>query len=584
MFAFCFALFLLSRGSASKKEDLRILDNFDFGDQDFGSEDKMVDYALLALDRKMDLPSSFTICSSTHLNFIITSIFFYQLYQDDGKPWFALELRALRDLNRFQEEVQIIYYTEMSKIEPTLDPVPIRPNLWYHSCTALNTVTGHVFIMVNGHIIIDQVIEEFINTMHEKPKSLEGRLGLFKNFYSGFWLQSRQRLTNVNVYASALSVDKIKNLTDGENCAQEGDYLSWREAEWNLTGNVDQESIVKQADLCYHPTSNIVLFMDVFLDWEECMFFCEKLPNTRSPSVKSEKEFLDLMRTIKKITIDPETGNEYPGVIFGGYWIPVTDAKIEGQWVDYYTSDPVNIMSVASREPNGGRVRNCAIAVPYFGEGGWIEWECNTDRVNPIKCPCESKNQMFLTMRGLCPDSNIDKYFVPQNKDYDGQTLFRGLYKTIIEYHEDDQIWHLKVVGFSSKTVATSEASKHSFLLGMSEWTVTGDNKLCNRGLPYTTVLKLSGCKDAEFTCRDGQCVKMEERCDQIMHCRDKSDEKECSLLVLEDGYNQEVAPFLFNKTRMEVDPVKIDVSTSIQNVIEISEVNHFIQLKGSVQ
>ena len=190
---------------------------------------------------------------------------------------------------------------------------------------------------------------------------------------------------------------------------------------------------------------------------------------------------------------------------------------------------------------------------------------------------------MILTLRGLCPTTNIDKHFVPQNKEDDGQTLFRGLYKTIIQYQESDHLWHLKVVGFNYETVATSDASKHSFLLGMSKWMVTGDSELCNKGMPYTTNLKLSGCKETEFTCHDGQCVKMEERCDQIKHCRDKSDENDCSLLVLEKGYNKKVAPFIFNKTKNEVDPVKIDVSTSILNVIEISEVNHIIELKFDI-
>ena len=72
----------------------------------------------------------------------------------------------------------------------------------------------------------------------------------------------------------------------------------------------------------------------------------------------------------------------------------------------------------------------------------------------------------------------------------------------------------------------------------------------------------------------------MEERCDQIIHCRDKSDEKDCSFFVLESGYNKKVAPFIYNKTRKGIDPVKVDVSTSLQNIIEISEVNNIIELK----
>ena len=41
--------------------------------------------------------------------------------------------------------------------------------------------------------------------------------------------------------------------------------------------------------------------------------------------------------------------------------------------------------------------------------------------------------------------------------------------------------------------------------------------------------LKLSGCNpevlsEGKFTCDDGQCVTMEQRCDQVPDCRDKSD------------------------------------------------------------
>ena len=101
--------------------------------------------------------------------------------------------------------------------------------------------------------------------------------------------------------------------------------------------------------------------------------------------------------------------------------------------------------------------------------------------------------------------------------------------------------------------------------------------------MPYTAVLKLSGCKDTEFTCHDGQCVKMEERCDQRVNCRDQSDENDCSLLVLKPGYKKKVAPFIYNKTRNEDIPVTVDVSTSIQNIIDISEVQNIIELKFDI-
>ena len=95
--------------------------------------------------------------------------------------------------------------------------------------------------------------------------------------------------------------------------------------------------------------------------------------------------------------------------------------------------------------------------------------------------------------------------------------------------------------------------------------------------------LKVSGCNESEFTCHDGQCIGMDERCDQIIDCRDKSDEARCTLLAIEDGYNMNVAPFTVDKRNRTINRVKVNISTTLMNVIEISEVNHIIELKYSL-
>ena len=190
---------------ASKSEGKGvILDTFEYGSPAFGPEKVVVDYAVLAADRKMDLPTSFTICSSVHMNIMTGPFVFYQLYQDDGKPWFQIHIKTERDTNIFVEGIDLRY--DMKQLSG-MDTVPIKPNSWYHGCTALHTGTGHMLFVVNGNIVIDQVIEKFINSINEKPKSLEGRLSLFKTYISnGIWYQSRQRLTNLNVHTSALQL------------------------------------------------------------------------------------------------------------------------------------------------------------------------------------------------------------------------------------------------------------------------------------------------------------------------------------------------------------------------------------------
>ena len=67
----------------------------------------------------------------------------------------------------------------------------------------------------------------------------------------------------------------------------------------------------------------------------------------------------------------------------------------------------------------------------------------------------------------------------------------------------------------------------------------------CNKGKPYNITMKLSGCAENEFTCNDGQCIDVINRCDQIIDCRDESDEQECTLLRLKSGYNKMIPPFI---------------------------------------
>ena len=124
-------------------------------------------------------------------------------------------------------------------------------------------------------------------------------------------------------------------------------------------------------------------------------------------------------------------------------------------------------------------------------------------------CACEHPEQMYLQLRGLCPDSNIDQFYVPRNKPKTKKLQLIGFKTSIIEHMGVDVGWKLEVNGLLQNTTAITEASLESYVLGTHKWQIKDDNTECSKkGQPYTRLLKLTGCREGEFTCSDGQCIR----------------------------------------------------------------------------
>ena len=81
--------------------------------------------------------------------------------------------------------------------------------------------------------------------------------------------------------------------------------------------------------------------------------------------------------------------------------------------------------------------------------------------------------------------------------------------------------------------------------------------------------------------CQFLSCLfRMDERCNQIMNCKDKSDEVNCKLISFEQNYGKKVPPFTINEKDYSLIPARVRVSTQLMNVLAISEFSHTIDLK----
>ena len=90
-------------------------------------------------------------------------------------------------------------------------------------------------------------------------------------------------------------------------------------------------------------------------------------------------------------------------------------------------------------------------------------------------CACEKYGNLFLKLRGLCPESNIDKFWVPDMET--SLFMLRGITGAEIRFFREKNRWQLTVFGRKEDTVATTSSSYHSFVMGKSQWSIVNDIK-----------------------------------------------------------------------------------------------------------
>ena len=209
---------------------IKYLSNFKFEDIVYGEEEVIKDFVTLANDPKANLPDSYTICSSVFVQFVTTDKIVIEMLKHDGSPWYLFELSATDRKYDSLTEVMTIWYADPVTGKTVLEyfsntNIPIVPHSWYHICMGLDTVSGLLRIVANGRLVVNEEREYFRNTGQWKPKSLKGKLLLFKSYLS-VWYQNRGITSNLNIFNDMMSVEKmVSRTTGGDDCSSPGDYI-----------------------------------------------------------------------------------------------------------------------------------------------------------------------------------------------------------------------------------------------------------------------------------------------------------------------------------------------------------------------
>ena len=173
-----------------------------------------------------------------------------------------------------------------------------------------------------------------------------------------------------------------------------------------------------------------------------------------------------------------------------------------------------------------------------------------------------------VTLRGLCPDSPYDRTYSIR-VDQSGNPFLQGDSSSLIFYDTKLSTWVLWS-RYTRNRVATSNHHQYSLIMGVVKF----DFKNIPFGICGTRdgntehVLKLTTCTDNMFTCDDGGCIDVEERCDDKTDCFDGSDEKNCKKISMSKKYVKGVAPFTMDQDWKNKIPVGVKISLSVDNIL----------------
>ena len=148
---------------------------------------------------------------------------------------------------------------------------------------AIDSALNHLTVVVNGKKVEDKAFP--IPVGAQPPSNLTERLLIFKCYF-GFWYQSKNKVSNLNIFSKRLTFSEMVSMTAGGDCGKAvGDYLAWESAEWDLKGKASFSEVTLK-DLCKRE-SRIQIFTSPTGGLNDCRNLCEKMRQGTMATVRS---------------------------------------------------------------------------------------------------------------------------------------------------------------------------------------------------------------------------------------------------------------------------------------------------------
>lgn len=390
------------------------------------------------------------------------------------------------------------------------------------------------------------------------------------------------RYADLSLWRGQLVNEEIKALANCKTVSNRGIIVDWDVSKFEFDSNhVSVQKELSDDKPCSKDDLHGLALFNYGAPRETFKFLCDKLDG-QLPVFKTKEERINEYQVIKRTflqTFDNFTcllkdqgPNQKQKEVFFWTGIEEDTNQTENVFLDSYSLQPLDWDVNLFPGPASGDIKCTMVRGKEFlaKEKCESELPCGYCNFNPKK---------KLILKGLCigdlsENGDFDtEYYV--SGMIDERPHFKGLRASHIYFNNTDQSWVLASLKSPGKmSMIRNEALTTGFPLGRMAWTIQNakpnQKGICNLVNGEQHFLALSDCYPNGFTCTNGGCVSLDEKCNSILDCEDGSDEEDCEFLVVDKDYAKDKLP----KRDTEKRPLQVFFSIDIGAFPEIDSTN----------
>lgn len=213
------------------------------------------------------------------------------------------------------------------------------------------------------------------------------------------------------------------------------------------------------------------------------------------------------------------------------HWIGVKANLSSNTWEDYLTGQPAPFVNFAKEFDYMVKELPCAALSNNDNNSSywfarWFPTSCGKAQYCTM---CDYQDIVMFSLRGLCESTLYDREYAlagPQTgkPSFLGVSTSRIIWKPSDGESVTDGHWIL-IDDEATNLLGEMEMAINEYPIGRKQWQIHHDK--CGTS---ELELMLTRCREDQFTCDDGTCIPLDNRCDLTIHCDDSSDEHNCKV------------------------------------------------------